>query len=338
MVWGHIAGALLGGVFGNNAANKQQQSNQAAIDANMAGFNLSKPYLEKLYGGAGSAYTDYLNKGPYQGDTLAGPNPYATGAYNKIGGMSGGLMDNAFNMANTGAGFGGNYQDMYNKAMGGGALNEASQYALDNSQPLVDAAMRDSVRTLNENTLTGINKAASGSGNANSSRAGVADALANRAVDDRRADVSANIQNDLRSQYLGQYNTDNSAAMAANAGLSNAYTTGMGGIGTSADYGTGAGNALSAYDQARLNDEKNRYNEDLNFNFNALNNFGGVMSGAPTSVSGIQPNNVDPTAAGVGGAMAGWGAGGKFGNWMQNQPWWQRGGGTPPLMFGYGPQ
>jgi len=33
--------------------------------------------------------------------------------------------------------------------------------------------------------------------------------------------------------------------------------------------------------------------------------------------------------------MAGWGAGGKFGNWMQNQPWM-----TKPYsnqnMFGYG--
>jgi len=195
--------------------------------------------------------------------------------------------------------------------------------------------MRDDVRTLQEDTLTGINKAASGSGNVNSSRAGVADALANRAVDDRRGYLDTVVQKDLRNQYLGQYNTDAKAAMAANAGLANAFGTGMGAIGTAADYGTGAGNALSAYEQAKLNDAKNKYNEALNFNFNALNNFGGVMSGAPTSVSGIQPNNVDPFAAGVGGAMAGWGAGGKFGNWMQNQPWMNR-----PYsnqnMFGYG--
>lgn len=337
MVWGNILGALIGAGGSMAAANKQKDAMDKATDANMAGFNLSRPYLEQLYGGAGSAYTDYLNKGPYQGNTLAGPNPYATGAYNQIGGMSGGLMDNAFNMANTGAGFGSNYQNLYNKAVGGGALNEASQYALDNKDALVDAAMRDDVRTLNENTLTGINKAASGSGNVNSSRAGVADALANRAVDDRRGYLDTVVQKDLRNQYLGQYNTDNKAAMAANAGLANAYTTGMGGIGTSADYGTGAGNALSAYDQAALNDAKSRYNEDLNFGFNALNNFGGVMSGAPTSVSGIQPNYVDPTAAGVGGAMAGWGAGGKFGNWMQNQPFYQN---WQPYsnqnMFGYG--
>jgi len=335
MVWGNLLGAAAGIFTGVNAANKQKEAMDKAIEANMAGFNLSKPYLEKLYRGAGSAYTDYLNKGPYQGVTLADPNRFATGAYNKIGGMSGGLMDNAFNMANTGAGFGSNYQNLYNKAMDGGALNEASQYALANKDALVDAAMRDDVRTLQEDTLTGINKAASGSGNVNSSRAGVADALANRAVDDRRGYLDTVVQKDLRNQYLGQYNTDAKAAMAANAGLANAFGTGMGAIGTAADYGTGAGNALSAYEQAKLNDAKNKYNEALNFNFNALNNFGGVMSGAPTSVSGIQPNNVDPFAAGVGGAMAGWGAGGKFGNWMQNQPWMNR-----PYsnqnMFGYG--
>ena len=334
-VWGHVLGALIGAGGSMMAANKQKDAMDKATDANMAGFNLSRPYLEQLYGGAGSAYTDYLNKGPYSGNTLAGPNPFAINAYNKIGGMSGGLMDNAFNMANTGAGFGSNYQDMYNKAMGGGALNEASQYALDNKDALVDAAMRDDVRNLNENTLTGINKAASGSGNVNSSRAGVADALANRAVDDRRGYLDTVVQKDLRNQYLGQYNTDAKAAMAANAGLANAFNTGLGAIGTSADYGTGAGNALSAYEQAKLNDAKNKYNENLNFGFNALNNFGGVMSGAPTSVSGIQPNNVDPFAAGVGGAMAGWGAGGEFGNWMQNQPWMNK-----PYsnqnMFGYG--
>jgi len=104
-------------------------------------------------------------------------------------------------------------------------LDTAMDYASANANPLVDAAMRDDRRNLQENTLTGIDLAASGSGNMNSSRAGVATAVANRAYDDRRADVALDVQDRLIDRSLNQQArqfTDQSSALtgAGNAGAS----------------------------------------------------------------------------------------------------------------------
>ena len=54
---------------------------------------------------------------------------------------------------------------------------------------------------------------ASGTGNVNSSRAGMADAIAQRAFDDRRADVSTDVFNSLRDARLAQGNTSLTKAL-----------------------------------------------------------------------------------------------------------------------------
>lgn len=323
MVWGHIAGALIGGVLSNNAANKEAKAMDKATEANMAGFNMAKPYLNEMYGGASNAYKDYLAAGAYSGDTLAQPNAYATNAYNTMGGYSPALMSNAYNMANNNAGFSNNYQDLYNNAIGGGQLKNAQDYANANSQPLVDSALRDTRRTLEEDTLTGINRGASASGNANSSRAGIADSRAIEAYNDRAADVDIAIKDQLMNRYLTQNNINTNNAFNATSGMGNAYNTGMGALGTAGDYGTTAGNALMNYENMALADAKNKYNDNLNFGFNALNNYNSVLGGAPTSVSGIRPNLVDPMSATLGGAMSGAGVGGKFSNYLGGMPFAQ---------------
>ena len=85
-----------------------------------------------------------------------------------------------------------------------GAIDYASGDRLDS---LTKAAMRDPYRQLTESTLTGIDASASASGNMNSSRAGIADALAQRSYDDRSADVSAGIQDSLMTQYTNNRDT-----------------------------------------------------------------------------------------------------------------------------------
>jgi hypothetical protein len=315
----------IGGLFGNQAANEDSQSQQAMIDAQMAGFNLSSPYLSNLYSGANNAYNNMLTSGPYTGDTLAGQNPYTTNTYNEMGSSSGGFMDNASALSNSGAGFGGNYQDLYNTAVGGGAMDKAKEYALNNSQGLIDSAMRDDARTLTESTLPGIGRNASASGNTNSTMKGVREAIAERGYGDRYADTSSTIQGNLIDQSLSQQQREATNAYNANSGLANAYSTGMNSFGTAANYGVGAGSGLSAYEQAKLDDAENKYNNELNFDFNALNNFGGVMSGAPTAHGTVDANMVNTTAGTVGGAMSGWGMGGKAQDYYSNNPWSMKG-------------
>ena len=53
--------SIAGGLMGMSAANKQQKAQQAAIQAQMAGFNLAKPYISDMYRGGTDALNAALN-------------------------------------------------------------------------------------------------------------------------------------------------------------------------------------------------------------------------------------------------------------------------------------
>jgi hypothetical protein len=199
-------------------------------------------------------------------------------------------------------------------------------YASANSGSLVDSAMRDDRRNLQENTLTGIDLAASGSGNMNSSRAGVAEAVANRGYDDRRADVTMDIQNSLIDRSLAQQArqfSDQGAALQgagmANEGIQSAYTTGLNTLGEGANFGMNAGNALQGYDQASLNDQQAAFERQRDFEMNQRQGYqSGMLNQAPTSVGTISANKVDPFQAAMGGAMGGFGFAQQYGPQQQS--------------------
>lgn len=92
-----------------------------------------------------------------------------------IGGQIQNTAGNFNNLANQQSGLTDRFTGLADQAQNTDYLGNANAYASANSQPLVDAAMRDDRRTLQENTLTGIDMSASGSGNMNSSRAGIAE-------------------------------------------------------------------------------------------------------------------------------------------------------------------
>ena len=119
-------------------------------------------------------------------------DPMAMQGYRNLGAAGGMASADAPGFMNLGRGFAQNYADLYSRA-GQDMLANGIQYATDprNYRGLVDAAMRDR-RNLEENTLRGIDIASSGSGNTNSSRAGVADAIAARGFADCEADVTLN--------------------------------------------------------------------------------------------------------------------------------------------------
>ena len=215
MPWGQIAGAVIGGGM-SYLSSKQDRKNQAAQnDALMAGFNQYKPYVDNNLKGSEGALNNVLGTGAYQGQTYAGPNAFQTGTANTMGTYGQNMMNSGNAMMGNNAGFGNNannmygqYQGMVNNAQQQDRLGNAINYANQNTGSLLDTAMRDDRRSLQENTLTGIDMAASGSGNTNSSRAGIATAVANRGYDDRRADMASNIQNSLIDRSL---NTQNQA-------------------------------------------------------------------------------------------------------------------------------
>ena len=331
-----IGGALIGGAVGLYSANKQSKAADAANAANMASFNQYKPYVDQNLKGAQGALDGVLNTGAYQGQTYAGANDFQTGTANTMGNFGMNMMNSGNAMMGNSAGFGNNannmygqYQGMANAAQQQDRLGNAINYANQNTGSLLDTAMRDDRRNLQENTLTGIDMAASGSGNMNSSRAGIAEAVANRGYGDRRADMASSIQNNLIDRSLGQqaqqFADQQSAltgAMNANTGISNAYTTGMNTMGEGANFGMNAGNAMQGYNQAQLNDMRQRFEAQRDFELEQRKNYqAGILGKAPDTSNRFEANKVDTVGAAISGGMAG------FGFQKENPNFF--GGGTP---------
>ena len=164
------------------------------------------------------------------------------GDQSTLAGQIQGSAGNFNNLANQQSGLTNRFTGLADQAQGTDYLANANAYAQANSQPLVDAALRDGRRNLQEKTLTGIDMAASGSGNMNSSRAGIAEGVANRAFDDRAADVRAQVNSDLRQDSLAQQNLQFGQANTAlgNAGTSIAGTGSQFGSGVNALTGASA--------------------------------------------------------------------------------------------------
>ena len=314
-------GAIIGGAMGLMGANKQAKAQNAATEAQMAGFRQYEPYVDANLKGSQAALGGVLSTGAYNGQTLAAPNDFQTGTATNMGNIGGNLQNSGYAMMGNTSGFGSNANSLFNQYQGmaetaqDDRLGTAMDYASANANPLVDAAMRDDRRNLQENTLTGINLAASNSGNMNSSRAGVADAVANRAFDDRRADVALDVQDRLIDRSLAQQSQQFSdqgnalqGAGMANEGIQNAYTQGLNTLGQGANFGMNAGNSLQGYDQASLMDAQAAFERQRDFEMQQRQGYqSGILGKAPASVGTITANKVDPFQAAMGGAMGGFG-------------------------------
>ena len=324
-----IGSALIGGASSAYGANKAAKEQAKANRLNRESYEMYKPYVQGSLRDAQSYLNDVLNQGAYTGQTLAGVNPFQTLGNQFIGGAGAGLGAGALNLAQSGMGFGQNYQDLFNAA-GEDRLANAIDYATANSAPLVQSAMRDEYRNLTENTLPAMNQAASGSGNINSSKSAVAETLAKNRFLDRQADVSANINQQLINQSLGAQRQGFADQMAANRGLSNALSQGFNAVGTAGDFMTGAGANLRNFDQQALNDAIQNYQRQRDFALNNQYRFQNQMlNNAPQSQqTNYAPNMYSPFAAGLGGMMQGAGFGMDLANLYQ-QYQNQFGGGMP---------
>ena len=326
MVWGQIAGAVIGGVMSNNAAKKQAGANKYATDMQMQGYNDARPYITGMYQGGQAGLDSALAAGYYGGPTYAGMNDMQNTAANNMYNFGNNAFGNAGNIMNTASGFSGNYADLYNRASADRA-GVAEDYVNANADPMVNRALRDSTRQLEEDTLTRIGMGASASGNTNSSRAGVAEAIAGRGYMDRAADTRADIENELRNESFKNQDAQFSNMMNANAGLSTSFNNAFGMGNTAAGNMANAGSMFQTDDQNRMNDDRSRFEGNRDFELDMYNKFNaGILGRAPQTAGNVRPNTVDPTTAAFGGAMAGMGMGQRFQNAFQPQ--------AQPMVFG----
>ena len=342
---GPVAGALIGGSMAKSAAKYGANANRYAVEQQMRPYNLKEPYYQRLFGNAEGAMNDALATGAFGGSTYAGMDPMAREGFNYLGNFGRGAMGDASGFMNQGGGFGTNYQNIFNRASGP-TLDNAVNYATSSpqAQSLIDAAMQDSQRRFNEQTMPGIATGASGTGNTNSSRRFMNEAIGQRALDDRRAKVAGNVFNNLTNQYLRSNTQDINNMMQANAGLKNTYGVGFGMGPTIGNMLAGAGGAFQTDAQGQLDADRDLFERQRDFAMNQYGNFNTLLGGLP-QVGQVKPNTANPYTATLGGAMAGFGFGGKLGDMFSSNPQQQL---TPPArvqpmytgfdydMMGYG--
>lgn len=336
-----LGGAAIKGFMANKAAKDQQKANQAAIDAQMQGYTDARPFILDMYDRGTDALDSSLDAGYYGGPTYAGMNAMQTAGANNMYNFGNNAFGQAGNLMNATGNFGGNYADLYNTASADRA-GVAEDYVNANADPMVNRALRDSTRMLEEDTLRNIGMGASVTGNANSSRAGVAEAIAGRAYMDRAADTRAGIENRLRNESFKNQDSQFRNMMNANAGMSTAYNNAFGMGNTAAAGQTDAGAMFQTNDQNVMGDNRARFEGDRDFALKQITGYNaGILGRAPQTAGQVSPNSVSPAMAGLGGAISGSGIGQKMFNQFNpqsaptvappmgpapfgsNQPYWQ---------------
>lgn len=299
-------------------------------------------YLKTLFSEGNRLYDANKNLGAWNGPRVAGFTPDTNTGFDWTRNFAGGINGAApgvMNGAQPGlAGLGGatsildSVRSRFNGDPTSTILGNAARYA-DNPQidGMIKASTRDMVRDYRENTVPTLNSVASATGNINSSRAGAAEAIARRGLDDRIGDVSASIRgaawNNGLATAQGQYNQDfNNAGSMAGAYRDN-YGAGLSGLGASTNLAYGAadrmmniGGAQQALTQAQMDAEKAKWQEGIDNPWQMLSRYQGSISGNYGStgsqtvpVQSYQPGIGNYLMAGLGGAASIAGLGGPSG-------------------------
>jgi hypothetical protein len=274
----------------------------------------------------------------YGGEQVAQFNPEQLNMFNNMlnyantNPIAGQLSSAGTNLTNLGAGgVAGGMEGLTDYRPTGttmGTIADAGLYA-DNPyiSGMVDAATRDARRATYEGQLPANARAAALTGNANSNKRFIGDAIAERGLADRVADVSAGLRGDSWSKGLdlsqAQTNFNDTAMLdrakaMASTGLA-ASELGGSQLGTSLDamkqlFGIGneGGAGLQAADQANIDNQLQKYafNKDdpwgslMNyFNIVGANNWGSKTTGTTKSTGSQQGTSTASPAATIGGIL-----------------------------------
>lgn len=321
-----------------------------------------QPYVKDALAQSQNLFNAKSGTAAYAGDTYANANALTTNAANDTGVYANGAGKAAAD-ATTLSGMGmlgqtGNYMDSlgaYGAAAGAdntaSNIKNAGMYA-DNPylSGQIDAATRDVGRNLYENTMPGIDRAAVGSGNINSSRAGVAEGIAMRGAQDQAGDIAANMRGNAYNQGIttaandAQFRTNSMGQASNNYGnavQAGAANTAQGVNTTYQNLGKSglAGGVLQADEQGQLTADQNQWNANDTRQQQLLNNYYGTIGannwgnsgttteetksnpgifGAAMGLGSLAASFMAPGAGSAMGALGGGGGGGALSNAFQN--------------------
>ena len=355
-------------------------------------WSAQQPYLTDLFANAQNIYNQRSAAGPYTGSFYSPQNGTQFGAetqganyafgqgqglVNQTGATAGGLLgyapqfgQNAEALATGGAsgpGLSGALNEAANagvRTLGQVAANGISDPtqriagdagAYMSSAPVqsaIDATNANIARTLNQQTLPGINRQAAMGGTLNSSRAGAANAQAQGDAGIAEGMADASIQNNAYNQGLGTaaglYESGNntalsagSSALGANLGVANLNAStelganaqlgtglglGFGGASTTGNLAQGNFTLGSAAGGAQQQDANNQlanlyqqWQQQNNYGQNILSQYGGDISGnygGSTTGSVQQPMNIAGGILGIGAAVGSPIMGNQSGGWF----------------------
>jgi hypothetical protein len=285
-------------------------------------FSIVKPGLQQATTQGMQLADQFFANPAFSGQRVAGLNPFQTGSANTLGGFASqftpmaqaGAANLGFSNLGAGTNFGNNAQGIFSRFSGDPTqqiLANASQYANNPFvSELIDASTRDVTRNLFESQLPGIDRAATGAGNLNSTRAGVESAIATRGAADRLADMSS----DIRSRFFGQgldasraqYNQDLANMLQANQGLMQAGQFGLDTLGNAQNLATAgfgqsqaAGGLFQGQNQAELDAQRAMFDEGLANRLAVLSQLSGNAQAGQgfKSVAGVTPGATTPSIA-----------------------------------------
>lgn len=320
--------SLIGGVLGAMGAAKDRKNIANMNRKNNEFYEFMLPYMKDNIDRVEGDYMNMYDTGAYTGDMFAPANDRQR--------LTNDMMYNygmdQYNIGNTlmgdNAQFGQNTRDIYSDFRDMAATNaaadpmaDASAYAQANMSPIVQALMRDDKRRLEEQYIPTINLNASGTGNTNASRTGVQAAIERRGFDDRTADVSSDVYNQLRAAKLAEDNAQFgrgidalTRAGQANQDIRSAYTLGADAAAGGLNTAFGSGGNTRRFDQEQMDADKALFDYNTGYKYNLGKDFGGFLSGSTMPVNANYAlNPVSVMGGGLGGAMSGFGMGNQMG-------------------------
>lgn len=330
-------GAAGSAISSSNAADAQAS---AAANANSP-WSQAQPYISSEFGPAQQALNNALGMGAYTGPRVAGLDPYQSQGANQTAQWAQSNGQNTANqfyntgmgMSGAGSAYGTNANSLLASAQQDptqGFLNTASQYANNPYvNQMIDAANRDVSRNLNETQLPSLALGAAGSGNTDSTRTGVTEALMQRNASQQMADTAANIRGQFFNQGLqtaqSQYNANADRALNANQQVGNAFQLGNSALlngqqanGNNFDQMQGAGGVFQNQNQAQLTAAQQQFNDQQQVPMNLIGQYMNVING---KWGGAPVSSVGPSVAGsalqgaMGGGMSGYGLAEKLGGY-----------------------
>lgn len=177
----------------------------------------------------------------------------------------------------------------------------------------VSAAMRDATQEARDVTLPGMESAAAGSGNINSSRTGIAEGLVQRGLAEKSADLSATLRNNLFSAGAAQEggilsgNNANTLQADTSGGYigSNLAANGASEVGQGINDGTNlfslaaaGGSGLQQNNQLGLTNDLQKYEANVSSPYDALNAYMNIIGNRSwgQNATGTQQTTSTPSA------------------------------------------